>query len=89
MLRARLLAVLERLGLPTGCALDPERVLAAALHDKKAAGGTVTAVLVDEPGAFRLEHMTAADLRARIALVVPEKMSQREPSPLTHSEGRV
>ncbi|MBR4425394.1 MAG: 3-dehydroquinate synthase [Oscillospiraceae bacterium] len=101
-LRARLLAVLERLGLPTGCSLDPERVLAAALHDKKAAGGTVTAVLVDEPGSFRLERMTAEELRARIALVVPEKwcqrepsplthekMSQGEPSPLTHSEGRV
>ena len=76
-LRARLEAVLERLELPTGCDLDPERVLAAALHDKKAVGGTVSAVLADAPGSFRFVRMTAEDLRDRIALVVRQNESKR------------
>ena len=48
--RARLLPVLEKLGLPTRVQADPEAVYAALLHDKKMGAGTVSAVFVDEPG---------------------------------------
>lgn len=56
-LRVRLAAVLERLGLPTALApgqLDPERVLSAIAHDKKArSDGKIKLVYVSEPGQYR------------------------------------
>ncbi|MBR6413631.1 MAG: iron-containing alcohol dehydrogenase [Oscillospiraceae bacterium] len=66
--RARLKPVLERLGLPTYVnfkTIDPERVLAAAAHDKKAqTGGELEAVYVPEVGAFQLRRIGADELRA-------------------------
>ena len=69
-LRPRLRAALEGLGLPVSCHYDPETVLAASLHDKKAGAGGVDCVLVDAPGAFRLEKLTPEQLRARIVEVL-------------------
>ena len=65
--RARLLPVLQKLELPTCYKGDLEAILAAAAHDKKASGNTVTAVLVDEPGAFRLENLTYDQLKDKLA----------------------
>ncbi|MBQ3107175.1 MAG: 3-dehydroquinate synthase [Firmicutes bacterium] len=61
--RARLLPVLKKLGLPTEYKGDLEAVFAAMAHDKKAKGDIVTAVLVEEAGSFELKAMTRSQLR--------------------------
>ena len=63
--RERLIPVLERLGLPVTCSADPDRVMAAAAHDKKAAKGKITAVTVEEAGSCRMTEMAPEELRAR------------------------
>ena len=63
--RERLRAVLERLGLPTACGADPERVMAAVVHDKKAAEGMITAVTVEKAGNCRMTGMTPEELKER------------------------
>ncbi|MBR0513010.1 MAG: 3-dehydroquinate synthase [Clostridia bacterium] len=63
--RQRLIPVLERLGLPTACDADPDRVMAAVAHDKKAGNGTITAVIVEKAGSCRMTEMTPEELKAR------------------------
>ena len=63
--RARLLPVMEKLGLPVTCDADPERVIAAAAHDKKRYGETVRTILVEEAGSFTERDMTPAELMDR------------------------
>ena len=66
--RGRLRAVLERLGLPSdlkGLQIEPERVLAAVLHDKKTlADGSLCVVTVPEIGRFELRRLCFDELRA-------------------------
>ena len=64
--RARLLPVLEKLGLPTRVQADPEAVYAALLHDKKMGAGTVSAVFVDEPGRCAVREVPPKSLRPLI-----------------------
>ena len=68
--RARLLPVLETLGLPTEVQADPEAVYAALLHDKKSAGGKITVVKVEQPGSFVLESAAPETLRGLVDMVV-------------------
>ena len=68
--RARLLPVLTRLGLPTGVKADSEKVYAALLHDKKAAGGKITAVLVKKIGSCEQVSLSPEALREKIETVV-------------------
>ena len=68
--RIRLTPVLEKLGLPVCCDADPDRVMAAVVHDKKAAGGTITAVTVENAGSCCMTPMTPEELRERLMLVV-------------------
>ena len=65
----RLVPVLEKLGLPTRCDLDPAAVYAFLQHDKKAAQGSVSIVRVEEVGSFVLETVPVESLRARIESV--------------------
>ena len=67
--RERLLPVLERLGLPTSCGADPDRVMAAVIHDKKAADGKIAAVTVEEAGRFRMTEMTPEELKERYTAI--------------------
>ncbi|MBQ1217277.1 MAG: 3-dehydroquinate synthase [Clostridia bacterium] len=53
--RARLLPVLLRLGLPTSYRGDTEAVIEAMGHDKKRAGGSITLVRCDAVGSLRFE----------------------------------
>ena len=64
-LRPRLTAILQRCGLPTECGYTAGQLRLYLLHDKKAASGSVTAVLVDEPGTFRMETMTPEEILRR------------------------
>ena len=59
--RARLLPVLTRLGLPITLPADPERVLAAVCHDKKCDGQQVAYVYVPRVGEFEIRHATVAE----------------------------
>ncbi|MBR2622543.1 MAG: 3-dehydroquinate synthase [Clostridia bacterium] len=62
--RARLLPVLVRCGLPTATKHLPSKheLLRALKHDKKAAGAHIHAVIVDSVGSFRMENITAEAL---------------------------
>ena len=68
--RARLIPVLEKLGLPTSLTADPEKIYEALLHDKKAAGGKLSVVRVNEVGTFELESIAPETLRPLIDGVV-------------------
>ena len=70
--RERLIPVLIRLGLPTAVKADPENVFAALLHDKKAAGGRITAILVSEVGSFNQISLSPEALREKIETVVKQ-----------------
>ncbi len=64
--RARLIPLLTRLGLPTRWEGDGEAVLRAAAHDKKRTRDGIAAVLVDEAGKGYVQTLTADQLRARM-----------------------
>lgn len=70
--RSRLIPVLTRLGLPVTAAFDREAALAAIAHDKKGGKGCVSGVLVDTVGSFRMENLTAEDLRRLVYGTFPE-----------------
>lgn len=61
--RARLLPVLTRLGLPTRLPVDPERVLDAVCHDKKCEGQTVAYVWVPEVGQSEIRRVELEEFR--------------------------
>jgi 3-dehydroquinate synthase len=65
-LRPRLKSILERLGLPTSCTVDPEEVWVAMLHDKKLSGNTITVVYAPRAGSFELRSMPVADLKEAV-----------------------
>lgn len=61
-LRGRLAGVLEASGLPISCDAQADKVIAAAMHDKKAQGSGVLTVRADGIGKFRFEKNTAEEL---------------------------
>ncbi|MBQ2596314.1 MAG: 3-dehydroquinate synthase, partial [Oscillospiraceae bacterium] len=69
-IRVRLLPVYEKLHLPSGCRMDPDRVCEAMMHDKKADSGEITIVETDRIGTFRMRRAGAADLRKKVETVV-------------------
>ena len=64
--RARLLPVLESLGLPTRVEGDLEAMLESASHDKKASGKDISVVWVDSPGSFEIRKMPLEDWKQLI-----------------------
>ena len=72
-MRARLIPVLDKLGLPTGLSADPDKIYEAMLHDKKAAGGKLSVVRVNEVGSFELTSVAPEALRPLIAEVAEAK----------------
>lgn len=63
--RARLLPVLDKAGLPTQAAFDREAVWNAMQHDKKFTGSGADIVTVDEIGAGEIRRVTLPQLRER------------------------
>ena len=61
--RQRLIPVLEKLSLPTQADFDPEKALAAMLHDKKAEHDSVTVVTVETVGSFTMNSLDKEALR--------------------------
>ncbi len=64
--RARLVPVLEKAGLPTQTQRDREAVWRAMQHDKKFSGGAVDIVVVDTVGRGTLQRVTPEQLRQRL-----------------------
>ena len=71
--RARLIPVLEKAGLPTTVDFDRAAVWNAMQHDKKFSGGGVDIVTVDTIGGGKIEHMTLDALRERFDAAYPAK----------------
>lgn len=68
--KARLLPVLKKLGLPTSWQGDTKKALDTICHDKKCDGDTVSAVFVERVGEFVIKKMSVCDfcdtVRARL-----------------------
>lgn len=73
--RERLLRVLEKVNLPTQICCDGDSVYQAMLHDKKASGDSVYAILVPEVGSFEMKKIPIASLKERVSDVVACKGS--------------
>lgn len=63
-LRPRVIAVLQKCGLYREIHYDWEKITAAAFHDKKADGDTVTVITVSEVGSFTMQTMKCLDVIA-------------------------
>ncbi|MBQ4578949.1 MAG: 3-dehydroquinate synthase [Clostridia bacterium] len=61
--RARLLPVLEKLGLPTGCDLDKEQIWQAMQHDKKSDFSGFSAVFVEKPGEGYVKQVSFDEMK--------------------------
>ena len=72
-LRCRLTQIFRKLGLPTCCKADPDKVWAAIAHDKKRSGSTITLVYAPEAGSYRLESVPLAGLKERVYSFLSEK----------------
>ena len=68
--RARLIPVLEKLGLPLSVKADPDAVFAAVMHDKKMSAGRITVIKVSVPGSCTMESVLPEDLKDLIKMVV-------------------
>lgn len=62
--RARLIPLLERLGLPTACDLDKEAIWQAMQHDKKSSSSGFSAVFVEKPGQGFVKQVSFAEMKA-------------------------
>ena len=62
--RARLIPLLERLGLPTACDLDKEAIWQAMQHDKKSSFSGFSAVFVEKPGQGFVKQVSFAEMKA-------------------------
>ena len=70
--RERLLCVLTSLGVPTRFTFDPERVMAAAMHDKKSDGDGVSVVFVEKIGSYEIRRMRYDELDAHLRRYIRE-----------------
>jgi 3-dehydroquinate synthase len=68
--KERLLKVMESIGLPKAHNISPEKIIDAALHDKKKSGDSITAVKVEKVGSFILAEMPFDELRKEIEKAV-------------------
>ena len=68
--KERLLKVMESIGLPKAHNISPEKIIDAALHDKKKSGDSITAVKVEKVGSFILTEMPFDELRKEIEKAV-------------------
>lgn len=69
--KARLIKVLERLGLPTSAAFNCEAALNAISHDKKSSNGKISAVFVNDIGTFETKSVSIDELKALICNSFP------------------
>ena len=73
--RARLIPVLERLGLPTyvNFDLDTDKALEAICHDKKSVEDGVETVFVPAVGRFAFQTADLRELKARLSALTRQQ----------------
>ncbi len=64
--KLRLISVLKSVGLPTTCPANPEQLIPAILHDKKATANGIDCVTVEEIGRANIVRLSAAQIKNRI-----------------------
>ena len=72
-LHPRVEAILQKLGLPTGCAVDADTVWKAISHDKKLSGNTITVVFAQKAGSFELRSMPMDQLKETVYTFLGKK----------------
>ena len=65
-----LVPVLERLGLPRKCNVDVDAAMEKISHDKKGSNGTISCILVNEPGAYEIRDMNIGEIERRLCTVL-------------------
>lgn len=68
--KARLIPLLERVGLPTCYDGDIDEALSFISHDKKCNGGSISVIFVDEIGSYRIENLRVEDFIAHVREVL-------------------
>ena len=68
--RRRLLAIYEKLSLPSTCKCDVETAMQAISHDKKSHGDVITTVYVDTPGSFEFRDLTLDVLKEKLLTLI-------------------
>ena len=64
--RARLIPILKKIGLPTEYKGDVRSALGYVTHDKKCEGGSVSVILVSEIGSYEIKKMTVEEFSEKI-----------------------
>ena len=72
-LRNRVKALLQKLGLPVCCQVDPDAVWAAIGHDKKLAGDMLRVVYAPKAGSFEIRSMPLTDLKETVYTFLERK----------------
>jgi 3-dehydroquinate synthase len=65
-----LVPVLERLGLPRKCNVDVDAAMEKISHDKKGSNGTISCILVNEPGTYEIRDMGIGEIERRLCTVL-------------------
>lgn len=68
--KTRLVPVLKKLGLPTDCTYNANKLLDICRHDKKASGEDITVVYVPKPGSFELRKMPFTEFEKMVREVL-------------------
>ena len=74
VLRPRVRKILEKLGLPTTCNVDADKVWEAMRHDKKLSGSTITVVYAEKAGSFELRAMPLEAFRQTVYAFLNRKV---------------
>lgn len=65
-LKKRVIAIEQKLHQPVIPNLDQKKVLDLIVHDKKSQGSTISCIVVDEPGTFRIINLTPEEIAQRL-----------------------
>ena len=61
--KARLIPVLKKIGLPTEYAYNKESVANNLAHDKKSSSSSITGIFVEEIGSYKIEELTVNEFK--------------------------
>ncbi|MCQ2479752.1 MAG: 3-dehydroquinate synthase [Clostridia bacterium] len=67
--RARLIAVLQKLNLKTSTSFDVDTAMNAVMHDKKSGAGAINTIVVEEVGTCEIKKMTAEELKQKLMII--------------------
>lgn len=68
-LRPRLIKAFKNAGLPTHADIDADKIMSAAVHDKKADGDKIDIVYCEKPGTFEIRKIQCSELEKYIKAV--------------------